>query len=263
MQTCFFTLTPNESKRLIGRAVANMACVQQAMREGRLVVAGGTTNAFVLEELTGEPIDKGSYTAGVITGGVACVTDPATRQAPAAFVHGERVERPWTEVIKEFGPNDVFIKGANAIDLMGNAGVLLGSSNGGTIGQAIGFLAGSGAHLVMPVGMEKLVPDVVAASSFLGHGRIDQRFGMACGMFVVSTGQIITEVEALTALFAVDAAVVAAGGVAGTEGAITVAAQGEPDAVDAVMQYVHKLKKEPQFGVQKRGCPECNAPCDR
>lgn len=263
MQTGFFTLTPSESKRLIGRAVANMACVQQAMRDGRLIVAGGTTNAYVLEELTGETIDKGSYTAGVITGGVACLTDPATRQAPAVFVQGERVDRAWTEVIKEFGPNDVFIKGANAIDLMGNAGVLLGASNGGTIGQAMGYLAGSGAHLVMPAGMEKLVPDVVAASSFLGHGRIDQRLGMACGMFVVSTGQIITEIEALTALFAVDAAVVAAGGVDGTEGAITVAIQGEPDAVDAAMQYVHELKQEPQFKVQKRSCPECTAPCDR
>lgn len=263
MQTCFFTLSPSESKRLLGRAVASMACVQRAMRSGRLIVAGGTTNAYVLEELTGETIDKGSYTAGVLTEGVACLTDPATRQAPAVFVQGERVDRAWTEVIKEFTADDVFIKGANAIDLMGNAGVLLGASNGGTIGQAMGYLAATGAHLVMPVGMEKLVPDVVAASNLLGHSRVEQRLGMACGMFVVNTGQIITEIEALAALFAVDAAVVAAGGVDGTEGAITLAVQGETAALNAVMQLAHELKKEPRLQVQKRSCPDCTAPCAR
>ncbi len=263
MQTCFFTLTPSQSKRLIGRAVARMACVQHAMHHGRLIVAGGTTNAYVLEELTGTSIDKGSYTAGIVTNGVACTSDPATRQTPAVFVQGERVERPWTEVVKEFGPNDVFVKGANAIDLQGNAGILLGSSSGGTIGQAMGYLAASGAHLIMPVGMEKLVPDVVLASSFLGRERVDHRWGMACGMFVVSTGQIITEVEALNALYGVEAAVVAAGGVDGSEGAITMAARGEAEAIRDLMQFVQELKKEPPLKARKRKCSECDAPCER
>ncbi len=263
MQTCFFTLTPSQSKRLIGKAVAEMACVQQALRHGRLIIAGGTTNAYVLEELTGTTIDKGRYTAGIITDGVACTTDPATRLASAVFVQGERVDQPWTEVIKDFGPDDVFIKGANAFDLLGNAGILLGSSSGGTIGQAMGYLAGSGAHLVMPVGMEKLVPDVVTASSLLGHGRIDQRVGMACGMFVVSTGEIITEIEALNGLFGVEAAVVAAGGVDGSEGAVTIAAQGAADAIKVVMEYVQKLKQEPPLKARKRECTDCTAPCER
>lgn len=263
MQTCFFTLTPSQSKRLIGRAVAEMACVQQTMQHGRLIVAGGTTNAYVLEELTGATIDKGSYTAGIITDGVACTSDPASRQAPAVFVKGERVERPWTEIVKDFGPNDVFIKGANAIDLQGNAGILLGSPSGGTIGQAMGYLAGSGAHLIMPVGVEKLVPDVVLASSFLGHGRIDHRLGMACGMFVISTGQIITEIEAISGLYGVEAAVVAAGGVDGSEGAVTIAAQGEADAIKGLMQYVQELKQEPPLKARKRNCPDCDAPCER
>lgn len=249
MPSCFFTLTPSESKRLIGRAVANLVCVQQAMNSGRLIIAGGTTNAYVLEELTGETIDKISYTAGIVTGGVVGTTDAATRQNPAVFVQGRRVDQAWTEVIKDFTCEDVFIKGANAIDLMGNAGVLLGSKSGGTIGQAIGYLAASGAHLVIPVGLEKLIPDVVMASSFLGHGKTTQRSGMDCGMLVVNTGQIITEIESLAALFGVDAAVVAAGGVAGSEGAVTLAAAGEADAINALMELVHELKHEPPLQI--------------
>lgn len=263
METGFFTLTPSQSKRLIGRAVADMACVQQAMNSGRLIVAGGTTNAYVLEALTGEVIEKGSYTAGIVTDGVACVSDPATRQEPAVFVKGEQVSLSWTEIIKEFTSDDVFLKGANAIDMMGNAGILLGSNTGGTIGQAMGYIAASGARLIMPVGLEKLVPDVVVASSFMGHGKVKHRLGVACGLFVVNTGQIITEIEALEALFDVEAAVVAAGGVAGSEGAITLAVSGYAGAVEAVMQLVQELKEEPQFMAIKRACSDCTAPCER
>ena len=262
MPTCLFTLTTSESKRLLGRAVAHMASVQQALRHGHLIIAGGTTNAYVLEELTGQTIDKGNYTAGLISQGVPCVTDLKTRQAPAVFVQGERVELPWNEVIRDFTADDVLIKGANAFDLTGNAGILLGGSNGGTIGQAIGYMAASGAHLIMPIGMEKLVPDVIAASAVMGQSKIDQHYGMACGLFVVNTGQIITEVEALDAMFAVDATVVAAGGVGDSEGAITLAVQGDADKLSEVMQLVKELKKEPRLTAQKRSCVECSAPCD-
>lgn len=263
MKTCVFTLLPVESKRLLGRAVAQMACVQRAYQHGRLIVAGGTTNAYVLEELTGEPVAKGSYTAGVITEGVACVTDATTRQAPAVFVNGARVERPWLEVLQEFTADDVFVKGANAIDLAGNAGVLVGAANGGTIGQAMGYLAASGARLIMPVGLEKLVPDVGQAAAVMGQKQIDQHWGMACGLYVVTTGQIITEIEALAGLFCVEATAVAAGGVAGTEGAITLAVQGNEEAITAVTELVCELKEEQPFTVEKRNCQECSNPCAR
>ena len=54
-------LTVSESKRLIAKAVAALPEVQNAMKEGTVVVATGTTNAFVLEELWGRKIDKRGY----------------------------------------------------------------------------------------------------------------------------------------------------------------------------------------------------------
>ena len=45
------TLTPAESCRLIAKAVVAMPCVQDAKEHANLIVYGGTTNAFVVQEL--------------------------------------------------------------------------------------------------------------------------------------------------------------------------------------------------------------------
>ena len=45
------TLTPSESKRLIAKAVVKMPEVQKAWDEAYLLLADGTTNAFVVQEL--------------------------------------------------------------------------------------------------------------------------------------------------------------------------------------------------------------------
>lgn len=263
MNTIVITLNPVESKRLLGKAVAALPAVQQAYRHGRLIIAGGTTNAYVLEELTGQPVDKGSYTAGVITEGVGCLTDPAVRQSPAVFEQGQRSQRTWLQVLNDFTAEDVLVKGANAIDLQGNAGVLLAGKQGGTIGQAMGTIAAQGARLIVPVGMEKLIPDVRAAAQVMGQGLMSDQWGAPCGLFVVSTGEIVTEVEALEFLFEVGATVVAAGGVAGSEGAITLAVRGEAAALQPVTELVRQLKREPQFTVPKRQCGHCPDHCLR
>lgn len=65
-----FTLTSSESKRLIAKGVKAMPGVQRALKEGTIIVAGGTTNAFVAEELLGIEIeDKTGYTMGIVTKG--------------------------------------------------------------------------------------------------------------------------------------------------------------------------------------------------
>ena len=58
-------LTVAESKRLIAKGVAAMPVVKKAMKDGMVVVATGTTNAYVLEELWGRRIDKRRYRAGI------------------------------------------------------------------------------------------------------------------------------------------------------------------------------------------------------
>ncbi len=242
-------------------ATASHPAVQRAYRQGRLIVANGITNAYVLEELTGEPVDKGSYTAGVITDGVACITDAAVRQPAAVFIAGQRSSVPWQEAVADMGPQDVFLKGANAIDVHGNAGVLLAGKQGGTIGIAMGHIAATGARLIMPVGLEKLIPNVRDAARLMGQRQVTDSFGLACGVYVVSTAEIITEVEAMELLFDVEAMAVAAGGVAGSEGAITLAVTGAGETCDAVMSLAKRLKQEPGVEVPKRICGDCPSPC--
>ena len=126
-KTFGFVLTSAEGKRLIAKGVAALPCVQQALAEGTIIIGYGTTNGFIAEELTGQPIDKGRYAAGIVAGGQWTVTDSDSRLPTIVLEKGTTSSTPWLEALANFTADDVFIKGANAIDLEGNAGVLVGS----------------------------------------------------------------------------------------------------------------------------------------
>ena len=237
-------LTPSESKRLIGRAVARMPEVRRALAEGRIIIGNGTTNAYVAEELLGQKVPKWRFAAGVVAGSKLDVTKGATRLPPYALKHGKPFEGGWIELLKEFGRGDVFIKGGNAIDLEGNVGVLLASDVGGTVGQMFGIISARGAHLISPVGLEKLVPDVIEAARHCGIARTDLTDGIASGMAVLAGAQVVTEIDALEVLFGLDAWHVASGGIAGSEGAVTIAVEGSKEAVAAAFELVTSLAAE-------------------
>ncbi|NPV54031.1 MAG: hypothetical protein HPY71_10965 [Firmicutes bacterium] len=242
---CLFTLTPAESKRLIARAVARMPEVREAFESGRVIIAGGTTNAFVAEELLGVKLEKGRYTAGVITKGRLAITPVEHRLPVFALKGGRPVEGPWESLLKEFGPDDVFIKGANAIDMEGNAGILVGGASGGTIGTALPVISAKGAHLIMPVGLEKLVPSVIDAARLMGLDKFGYVTGTPCGMIPVVNGTIVTEVEAFAILGNACATHVASGGVDGCEGACSFVVEGEDKDMEAVVELVKSIKGEP------------------
>ena len=50
-----FTLTPSESKRLIGKGVAALPEVKNARR---ITIIGGSTNGYVVEEILQQKIDR-------------------------------------------------------------------------------------------------------------------------------------------------------------------------------------------------------------
>jgi hypothetical protein len=58
-----FTLTPAESKRLLGKALAALPEVLNAKKNGYLLLSRGTTTAYVAEELLGEKIAKEMFFA--------------------------------------------------------------------------------------------------------------------------------------------------------------------------------------------------------
>jgi hypothetical protein len=245
------TLTPAEGKRLIANAVANMENVQYAYKNGTIIIATSTTNAYVVEELMGKEIsDKGMFTAGVVTREGVGITTAGERFNHYVFLMGDMTECTTPQLVpylSKMGPDDIFIKGVNAIDPFGAAGILLHGPGGGTIGTAWGHITRNGIQCIIPVGLEKLVPiSLTEAVMRMGANAIDKAMGWPCGMMVIQ-GQVITEMEAFKLLFGVEAIPIAGGGIDGAEGCKVYLLEGPKENAEAAYDFVARIKGESEL----------------
>ncbi|MEA5085266.1 MAG: hypothetical protein VB018_14125 [Lachnospiraceae bacterium] len=243
------TFTSSESKRLIARGVKALPSVQNALKKHHIIIAGGTTNAFIVEELIGEPVEKKStYTVGIITNGETGVTAAEDRKPPFVITKGVTEGRDvhWKEFLPEIENGDVFIKGGNAVDHTGLAAVLASDSMGGTIGAAWGPLMQRGIEIVVPIGLEKLIPDVREAVEFMAGHKIDQAIGDKVGLMPILGATVVTEITALETLYNVKAKCIASGGVDGSEGSVVIVIDGDEKEVKIALEDIVSLKGEPQ-----------------
>jgi hypothetical protein len=239
MKQVQITLTPPESKRIIAMGVKKLPIIQNALENGRILITLGTTNAYVAEELTGKKIDHSRYAAGYI-GEKAEVVPNDRRLSSIALKNGKEVNAD--TIITEMTSSDVVIKGANAIDPDGVAGVMMANPVGGTTGGLMGTVMARGINLVIPVGLEKSIPfSVIDISRRIGIQRCSRAMGLPVGMMPLA-GEVITEVEALMLLGAEDAFAIGAGGVNGGEGSITLCVVGEN--VDEIFDLVGNVKEK-------------------
>ncbi len=242
------TLTPAEGKKLIAKAISEMEVVQHAYMNGIIIISTSTSTAYVAEELMGEEIpDKGMFTAGVVTYEGAGITTAEGRYPHYVLENGELTKCTTPELVPylaRMGSEDVFLKGANAIDMLGNAGILLHGSGGGTIGTAYGHITRNGITFIIPAGLEKLVPvDLRQVSQEMGANVIDMAMGWPSGLMVVD-GNIITELEAFEALFDVEAIPIGGGGIHGAEGCKIYLLEGEDEDAEEAYEYVARIKGE-------------------
>ena len=242
-------LTPAESKRLMAKAVAILPEVRRALAQGMVIIASGTTNAFVVEEILGINLSKSCYTAGYIGEGELRTTSAEIRLGTCVLKKGKKVGMPVEDAIKGFGPEDVIVKGANAIDPWGNAGVLVGSETGGTIGMALPVVVARKSHMIVPVGMEKLVPSVVEAAPHCSLPRFKYCTGHSVGYMPLVNAQVLTEIQALKVLCGVSATHVASGGIGGSEGSVVLTVEGTEEDVDRAFALVEALKGEPALSL--------------
>jgi len=249
MAVATFYLTVSESKRLIARSIPHLPCVQRAREKGIIAVCKGTTNAYVLEELLGHPVEKTGYVLGAT---IPAKGAPRAMLLPASipevvFKDGQVAEGVTVqEAIKEMGPADVAIKGANALDrAKGVAGVLIGHPEGGTMGTLMGRVHGKKIGLVIPVGLEKQVAsDLPTAEATL----LASAAGVPTGPSLwVMHGQIVSEIEALKLLTGVEAMQIAAGGIGGAEGAVWLMVEGTDEQVSKALELVEDVQGEPPF----------------
>lgn len=246
-----YILTVAAGKRLIARGVAGLDCVRRAMESGMVAVGKGTTNAYVLEELLGHPIDKGAYCLGrTLPPGFTGASEVFGGSMPEiVFRNGEIVEGLGVkEAAPEMNPGDVVIKGANALDYVNEcAGLLVGDPRGGTWGGLVGPVHGRGLHAIIPIGLEKQVAEPLRETS-RALASIPETCRPQIPALWIMEGEIITELEALASLTGVWAYQIGAGGVCGAEGSVRIAVVGTPQQVEAADELIEQVKDEPPFG---------------
>jgi len=240
-------LNPAESRRLLAKATVALPEVQNAYKNGMIILGRGITNAFVSEELFGIKIEnKGNQTVGNVCNGMTNAYPGAPPCTSHVVRRGKVVEGADSNVeILDFGPDDVFIKGANAIDMQGNAGICAAGMKGGTIGMCWPIVTPRGSHLIMPVGLEKLVPSVIEAARHSGIYHYKYSMGLPVKITPVVMGKVVTEIEAIGVLTGVKAHHIASGGIGGSEGAVLLALEGDEKRVEKAFEFIKSIKGEP------------------
>jgi len=241
-------LTVSESKRLIAKAVAQMPVVKKALKNGMVIIAKGTTNTYVAEEILGKKIAHGAYVLGR--------TYPEKDGKRLGSVRGigevilvkgkHREDLSLAEAVRMLKPGDVVMKGANALDYKNKtASVIVGSSSAGTTGKIMPYVLGRKAHLIIPVGLEKEVSgDPIDIAKKMCEPI--ESLNKIPSMFFLN-GQIVTELEALRLLTGVSVFQAAAGGIGGAEGSVRLICRGTREQVLEALKLAKEIQGEPPF----------------
>jgi len=245
--TAFVVLNPAQSRRLVAKGAVATPVVQNAYKNGMIIIARGITNAYVSEEFFNITIEnKANQTAGFVGGG----TTNATTTPPPCTWHviekGKVLENADSNAeVARFTKGDVVIKGANAIDPTGLTGTYASSLKAGTMGAMWPYVTTRGAEFIVPVSLEKLVPCTMAASQHTGVYHFDYSTGLPAKIVVLPDAKAVTEIEAMAMLFGVRAYHVGSGGIAGSEGSVHLTLEGDQDKVETAFDFVKSLEKEP------------------
>ncbi|MCM8830252.1 MAG: hypothetical protein NC824_04560 [Candidatus Omnitrophica bacterium] len=247
-------LTVAAGKKLIGKAVANHPLVKQRINSGIVAIIAGTTNGYVAEEILKsigqeKDFDRKSFFRGINTP-PSKPTDETGRLTEQKFpgdviiVDGQwQKGKTIFDIIEEMKEGDIIIKGANAVDCgRKKAGILIGHPKAGTAGVSIPAVIGKRIHLIIPVGLEKRVCEDIDKLAM----KVNKPGGKGPRIFPVS-GEIITEIEAISILTGAKAELFAAGGVAGAEGCLWLAIDGTNEEINKAEEIIKTVSYESNF----------------
>lgn len=244
------------AKRLIALAIYEMPEVRAARERGKIVLKAGTTVAALAEMFGVPPLRLG----GRITPDGARTAKRLVEAPHIVLLESGRwrcVDQCLAEELAAMGPDDLFVTGANALDVHGTAGLMAGLAGGGAAGKALNMLYSEGIRTIIAVGLEKLIPGSIAdICRKAGRGRVDRSMGMAVGLLPLF-GRVVTEKDALELLTGAAATVIGAGGLCGAEGATTMLVEGTEEQVDKAFALIAARAGRPVAGA-----PESLVPCD-
>jgi len=264
-------------------AVAKKEIVRQAVEKGLLVLHPSSSTYFLIEELLGEEPPTDFWVCGVICTKGLCIemgsrfpsklisagTEIVAVRSPDEFelswvIRKGKLVLGWKlkEILKQMGEGDVYVKGVNALDPQGNAGILVGNIiEGGTMGRVLGAVRERRFSIILLAGLEKLIPLSIEEAAKRARGRnYKYSTGLPCSL-LPCYGDIVTEVQAFEILSNCKAYPIAAGGLGGAEGSIVMEVEGEDNDLEKAMRYVRKVKEAaslPQLRTFK--CSDCPHP---
>ena len=95
-----------ETLKLINETINRLGYLpNQSARQ----LAGGTTNAFIAQEL-GYDVEPGQCTVGISCAGLLCVTEPSSRKSfPNVFYKGQPVDKKIDEALQDYHADTVII----------------------------------------------------------------------------------------------------------------------------------------------------------
>ncbi|MBR0479013.1 MAG: hypothetical protein IJJ24_07965, partial [Solobacterium sp.] len=146
------------------------------------------------------------------------------------------------DAVDSLGPGDVLVKGANAVHLASRTcGVLIGNPTGGTM-NAVRQAKAQGAEVLFAVGVEKRVDVPADQLAVRNEGATGLRF-------FPGDGEIITELDAFSQLYGLQAEILAAGGVAGAEGGACFLLEGEEETLAQCFKDLEDIRNVPLYEV--------------
>jgi hypothetical protein len=249
-----FIVTSSAGKRLIGKALAASPIIQNAAKNGTLVIIAGTTNGYIAEELLKtlniDSFSRKHFFRGLTLppanrlSGEGRLVDESKFPGDTVITKGEwQKGKTINDVVDSLKEGDVILKGANAVNLeTKQAALLIGHPKAGTIGVSLPAVIGRRIKLIIPVGVEKRVNGnlQVLAEKINAPGSGGYRL-------LPIPGQVFTELDAFSQLTRVSAELIAAGGICGAEGAVYIAVSGTKEQEEAAEKLYAEVAVEPAF----------------
>ena len=239
-------LTVAEGKRLIAEGIANDEMVKARLASGMVIITRGTTNTYIAERLAGLAAPHGSFMTGhIIPEGLPRIAVEATNEI--VLINGVPTPIPYEEALQKMTPGDIIFKGGNLLNYQkGQAAVNIGAADGGTTARLRPFVGEDKGQLIVPIGLEKDGSWDLNMLEATYDGE-NARKGVIPKLWVHQDARIYTEIEALRTLAGVEAFPIAAGGIYGREGGITLVVAGSQDQVENALAIIAGIRGEKPF----------------
>jgi hypothetical protein len=261
MKSIQVTLTVEEGKEIIALGILNHKKFNHSLKNGKILLKGGTTVSRISEKAIALPL----RISGRITERGTVAELGLSKTAHTVLISGNKIldiDNTIDSEIIEFGPSDLIITGANAIDSNGNAAIMAGSPGGGLVGKSIQAWYTEGANIIIAVGIEKLIPgNILTIINKTNRKNKFLSWGMSVGLIPLM-GEIVTETEAVELLADVECFAIAAGGLGKANGSTTLQISGNDEEIAKVIEIIKSIKNDSiLISGDKESLLECKAHC--